>query len=137
MIWVMPIHIGRRIILNKEMNMENRTLLLFVTALALGTGAARADGKALYDQHCKKCHAADGSGKKDGGEWMPVVKTLKLDKPEKLNILSADAKKMTDEEMTKLILDGKDKMKSLKEKVSADDAKALVAYTRELQSKAK
>ena len=96
-----------------------------------------AQQKELYDKHCKKCHAADGSGKKDGGEWLPVAKTLKLKKPEKLDILSADAKKLSDDEIVKMILEGKEKMKAMKDKVTQAEAKLLVEYTRHLQGQAK
>ncbi|HLG18454.1 MAG TPA: c-type cytochrome [Bdellovibrionota bacterium] len=90
-----------------------------------------ASQKALFDKYCKKCHAEDGSGKKPTGEWLPVVKTLKLEKPEMLSIISDEAKKKTDDDIKKMILEGKDKMKATK--ATPEEAIELVAYVRHLQ----
>lgn len=103
-------------------------------SLALADDAAQ---KALYDKHCKKCHADDGSGKKADGEWLAVAKTLKLEKPDGLSVISAEAKKLTDDDILKSMMEGKGKMKSLKDKMTEADAKSLVTYTRSLQAKAK
>jgi cytochrome c553 len=126
--------------------MLKRTLLI---AVALGfacaplfAGAANAEDKTaaqktLWDKDCKKCHAEDGSGKNAKGEWLPVAKTLKLEKPELLSVVSAEAKKATDEVIMKSMIEGKGKMKAMKDKLSEADMKALVEYTRHLQSQAK
>jgi cytochrome c553 len=121
----------------------------FLIAVALGfvcaplfAGSAKAEDKiaaqkTLWDKDCKKCHATDGSGKNAKGEWLPVAKTLKLEKPELLSAVSAEAKKLTDEAILKSMVDGKGKMKAMKDKLSEADMKALVEYTRYLQSQAK
>ena len=88
--------------------------ILVVPALMFAASAFAADDaakKALYDKHCKKCHAEDGGGKKADGSWMPVAKTLKLEKPEGLSILSPEAKKITDDDIKKSMKEGKGKMK--------------------------
>jgi cytochrome c553 len=66
-----------------------------------------------------------------------VAKTLKLEKPELLSVVSAEAKKATDEVIMKSMIEGKGKMKAMKDKLSEADMKALVEYTRHLQSQAK
>lgn len=109
-------------------------LLSSISALAQDTVEAQ---KALWDKQCKKCHAVDGSGKSEKGEWLSVAKALKLEKPEVLSVTSADAKKLTDEQITKAMTDGKGKMKGMKDKLSESDLKALVAYVRHLQTAAK
>ncbi|MFH1263950.1 MAG: cytochrome c [Pseudomonadota bacterium] len=117
--------------------------LLGVTVAAIAVAAwnlsqAAADGKAVYEGKCKTCHAPDGSGMKDG-KWLPIAKTMKLDEKQmaKLSIVSADAKKLSDAEFEKAILEGTGKMKPMKDKVTADEAKAITAYSRDLQKQAK
>ena len=123
----------------KKINLLNVVVGLAVI-FSLTPSRVFADGKDLYDKNCKKCHAEDGSGKKDG-KWLAVVKTLKIEKnPEGLDILSADSVKLTDAEMQKVILEGKEdavkgKMKGLKEKCMTDaDADLIVKYFRTLQA---
>ena len=117
--------------------------LLGVTVAALAVIAwnqsqAAADGKALYESKCKTCHAVDGSGQKDG-KWLSIAKTMKLDEKQtaKLSVVSPEAKAMTDADFEKKILDGSGKMKPMKDKVTADEAKAITAYARDLQKQAK
>lgn len=111
---------------------------LFMSVLALSicwafSARAQDKGQELYMKHCKRCHAEDGSGMKDG-QPLAVAKTLKLEKPELLNLLSADAKKA---DAKKVIIEGKDKMKAMKDKVTAEEADLIVAYVKTLQAKVK
>jgi mono/diheme cytochrome c family protein len=121
--------------------MKKTLLGVAVAAIAVAAwnfSQAAADGKAVYEAKCKTCHASDGTGMKDG-KVLPIAKTMKLDEKQtaKLSVVSADAKKLTDAEIEKDILDGTGKMKPMKEKVTADEAKAATAYVRELQKQAK
>ncbi|MFH1016873.1 MAG: c-type cytochrome [Pseudomonadota bacterium] len=101
---------------------------------AEGKEAQSTAGKEAYVKRCKLCHAADGSGKKESGEWLPLAKTLKLDKPEKLAVTSLDAKQLG--EMENVILKGKDKMKGMEDKgVKPEEAKLIVEYVKTLQKK--
>jgi mono/diheme cytochrome c family protein len=95
--------------------------LLFVMVLMIALPAAVfADGAATYKAKCTACHGADGSGQ------TPVGKSLKLQ-----DLRSAEVQKLTDEEMTKILSDGKGKMPATK--LSADDIKAVIGYVRSLK----
>ncbi len=86
---------------------------------------------ALYKKHCQRCHAETGEGNPK------IAKPLKLKDVSLLNMLRSEAKSKTDDELLKLIINGKDKMPAFKEKMSADEAKMMLQYIRQLQSKAK
>jgi cytochrome c553 len=83
-----------------------------------------------WENHCTKCHGADGKGQTKAGR--------------KLNVRDyTDAKvqaEMRDEEMIKATADGvfdkggKEKMKAYKEELTADEIKELVAYIRKFKS---
>ena len=78
-------------------------------------------GPALYMSKFATCHGPAGAGK-------PAIKGS--------NLLSAEAKKATDEQLTDMILKGRAAKKAHafgKKGVSADQAKALVAQVRTLQ----
>lgn len=90
--------------------------------------------KALWDKHCKKCHSEDGTGMKDG-KWLPVAKTLKLGEGNEklLNVVSREeAKKWDVASIKKAILEGKDKMKPMKEKLTDAEAQQLAEYNKSL-----
>lgn len=105
--------------------------LAFVVRYSFAQGVS-ANGEGLYNKHCKICHAADGSGKKDGAP-LKIAATMKVE-PERLNLLTDNSKKMGDADMEKVLLQGKEKMKGLKEKMSAEEAKIVVKYVRDLQN---
>ena len=102
------------------------TGLAFFFAAALSHAAPAADN---WDANCTKCHGADGKGQTKVGK--------------KLNLKdysdAAVQAKMTDADMTKAITDGvfekdKEKMKSFKADLSADEIKDLVAYVRKFKA---
>jgi mono/diheme cytochrome c family protein len=111
--------------------MKHRTKIiatgtLFLLAAALSHAAPAADNR---EANCTKCHGADGKGQTKIGK--------------KLNLQdytdAAVQAKMTDADITKAItdgvlVDGKQKMKSFKDDLSADEIKDLVAYVRHFKS---
>ena len=109
------------------MKLGRVTLCLAVAALCGGLALA-ADGKAVYSSKCAVCHGADGVAKE-----MWAKKGMKnLNDP-------AWQKAMTDEQLTKDITDGipDKKMPAFKDKLSADEIKAVVAHIRTLAPAAK
>jgi len=79
-----------------------------------------ADAAANWSQHCASCHGKDGSGNTTMGKKLGVK-----DYTKEQGFSDADA--------TKVIKEGKDKMKPFKDKLSDADVKALVAYVRGLK----
>ncbi len=100
------------------------TLTVVLSALAVGSAHA-ADGKALYEKSCAKCHGKDGKGETTMGK--------RLGAKDYTDPKVQDALK--DDDAIKAVKEGfKDKegktlMKPV-EDLSADDIKALVAYMR-------
>jgi mono/diheme cytochrome c family protein len=80
------------------------------------------DGAALYKTKCAPCHGADAAGK-------PAMKAPSL--------ISPEAKKLTDEEITDAIANGGKEKKPMhafsKKGVTPEQIKALVSYIRTLQ----
>ena len=79
--------------------------VLFLVVLGVPSRAA-ADGASDYKAKCASCHGADGSGNTTVGKSMKIR-----------NLGSADVQKQTDDELTKIISDGKGKMPAYKGKV--------------------
>ncbi len=77
-------------------------------------------GKAAYTRSCQKCHGPDGAG------VAAIAKALKVEmKP----LGSAEAQKMSNDEMTKAIKDGKGKMVKVTG-LSDKDVANVIAYVR-------
>lgn len=102
------------------------TGLAFLFAAALSHAAPAAEN---WENNCTKCHGADGKGQSKVGK--------------KLNLKDySDAKvqaELKDADMIKAITDGvfekeKERMKSFKAELSADEIKDLVAYVRKFKS---
>ena len=83
---------------------------------------AAEDGAALFKAKCAMCHGPDGSG------LTPVGRSLKV-----RNLGSADVQKQSDAELSRIILDGKNKMPANKGKLSDAEVKALIAHIRTLK----
>jgi len=103
-----------------------KLLTVTIAVLALAAWSARAaDGKALYEKGCAKCHGEDGKGETKMGKKMGAKDYT-------------DAKvqaELKDDAAVKAIKEGlKDKegktLMKPAEDVSDDDIKALVAYMR-------
>jgi mono/diheme cytochrome c family protein len=108
--------------------MKNR-LILTVAALSLAAFATpvfSAPAAENWENHCAKCHGADGKGQTKAG------RKLKVNDYTDAGVQA----KMTDEEMFKATADGvigddgKEKMKAYKDELSSDEIKELVAYIR-------
>jgi cytochrome c6 len=104
----------------------NRTGLLSVTLALVLTIASpsivSAHDGAVYKAKCASCHGADGSGS------TPVGKSLKL-RP----LGSAEVKKLTDAELTKVITDGKGKMPAYGKKLTPVEIQCLVSFIRAMK----
>ena len=95
-------------------------------ALMVATGSTLAAeakaGKSVYDKRCVSCHGADGKGS------AAMVKAM----GEKgLNLTTKEVAAAKDEELVKVILEGKGKMPATKG-LSKDEAKQVLEYTRSL-----
>jgi mono/diheme cytochrome c family protein len=87
-----------------------------VTALPAADAAA---GKAAYDKSCKSCHGADGTASP------AMAKMMKVDMRD---LKSADVQAASDDDLKKIITDGKGKMKAMP--AASASAPDIVAYMR-------
>ena len=93
-----------------------------VAAAALQAADAKA-GQAAYDKSCKSCHGADGT---------PNAAVAKMMKVEMQDLKSAEVQGMSDDDLKKIIVEGKGKMKPIAA-VSGASADNVVAYMRSLK----
>ncbi|MGZ8832754.1 MAG: c-type cytochrome [Thermoanaerobaculia bacterium] len=106
--------------------MRSRSLvfLLAVFIIALPVVATADDAAAVYKAKCAMCHGPDGAGQ------TPTGKTMKV-----RDLRSADVQKATDEELGKIIENGKGKMPAYKGKIDGKVINDLVKYIRDLGKK--
>lgn len=97
--------------------------LWFAAASASVAVAGEADGgKALYEKSCAGCHGADGKGNE---------KMAKIPGFEKgLNIVGADTKKKSDEQLLKIVAEGAGKMPA--SKLTKEEQKQSLVHARSL-----
>jgi mono/diheme cytochrome c family protein len=96
------------------------TLLMLAASVALAApGAAE-----TYKAKCASCHGPDASGQTAVGKSMKIR-----------DLRSAEVQKQTDEDLEKIITDGKGKMPAYKAKLSVADISSLVAYVRGVAKK--
>jgi cytochrome c6 len=110
--------------------MKTSILLASVVFAAGVATAAEIDTPALWKQHCLKCHGAEGKADTKMG------KTLKLRDYSDPEVQKA----MTDEEIVKataegVTVDGKEKMKPFKDKLSEEEIAALAKLVRSFEKK--
>lgn len=110
---------------------SRRLLALLVLVFAAGARRAHAqapDGKALYEENCRKCHGVRGTPPKTMKEKFPKIATF-------------DAEfitKRSDDSVVKVLMKGVGKaedMKSFKDKLSPQEMAAVAKYVRELAEK--
>ena len=109
----------------------SHTLATVSLVCLLGTVTAHAaPASENWENHCTKCHGADGKGQTKVGKKLQLKDYT-------------DAKfqaEVKDEEMLQIINDGvkdkagKEKMKAFKAELSADEIKDLVAYIRKFKA---
>ena len=102
-------------------------LLLAGSAISRAHAQAPApDGKAIYQENCKKCHGVLGTPPKTMKAKFPKIATFDAEFSTKHSVDS----------IVKILTKGKnDDMKSFKDKISPDEMKAVAEYVGELASK--
>lgn len=101
------------------------TRALIVSALMSTLTLVAADvknGKVVYDRSCKSCHGADGT---------PNPAIAKMFKVDMRSLSSTEVQQESDDEMKKIITEGKGKMHPVKT-VSGASLDDVVAYVRTL-----
>jgi mono/diheme cytochrome c family protein len=103
-----------------------RGVLMTILAIgpALWSTPATADAAGNYKAKCAACHGADGKGETAMGKKFGLK-----------DLASPDVQKMSDDELTTMIADGKDKMPSYKKSLKPEEIKDLVGYIRSLAKK--
>jgi len=102
------------------MTLKSKAILIAVSLITAARVASAADAAENWTKNCASCHAKDGSGNTIMGKKSGVE-----------NYQDAKAQaKFTDEQAIDIIKNGKEKMKSFKDKLTDDEIKALVAYIR-------
>lgn len=104
--------------------------MLGMLAVVFIAGAQRAhaqapDGKALYEENCRKCHGVRGIPPKTMKEKFPKIATFD----------DVFVSKRSDDSVVKVLMKGVGKaedMKSFKDKLSPEEMAAVAKYVREL-----
>ena len=111
--------------------MKKSTALLLSSLVIAGAAAVSfaAPVGENWENHCAKCHGADGKGQTKAGKKLQVKDYTNAK-------VQAD---MKDADMIKATAEGvfdkgKEKMKAYKDELSADEIKALVAYIRKFKA---
>jgi mono/diheme cytochrome c family protein len=99
------------------------TLTLAGLSATAGSAADAKAGQAVYDKSCKSCHGGDGTANP------AVAKMMKVDMKD---LKSAEVQAMSDDDIKKVITDGKGKMKPAKT-VSGAALDDVVAYVHSLK----
>ena len=99
------------------------TLILVAFSATAGSAADAKAGQAIYDRSCKSCHGPDGTGNPS------IAKMMKV---EMRDLKSSEVQAMSDDELKKIITEGKGKMPAVKT-VSGPALDNLVAYIRSLK----
>ena len=98
--------------------------LTAIAAIALAAPVAE-----NWENHCAKCHGADGKGQTKVGKKLAVKDYT--DAKVQAELKDADMIKATNDGVT---VDGKERMKAFKGELSAAEVTDLVAYIRKFKS---
>jgi cytochrome c6 len=98
--------------------------MLAISLVLWSTPAVADDAAGTYKAKCAACHGADGKGETAIGKKMGMK-----------DLASPEVQKMSDDELTTVIADGKDKMPSYKKSLKPEQIKDLVGYIRSLAKK--
>ena len=111
-----------------NMKIGVRLTLLTTAAVAIFTlgctAMAAQDAAGLYKGKCSACHGADGKGDTAMGKKMGLR-----------DFASPEVQKMSDDQLSTIIADGKDKMPSYKKSLKPEQVKDLVGFIRSLAKK--
>ena len=100
------------------------TLTIGILCVALAISAAPATGADTFKAKCAMCHGPDGSGNTPTGKQLHIQ-----------DLRSADVQKLSDDELTAIITNGKPPMPAFGKALSAADIKQLVTYLRSIAQK--
>jgi len=104
------------------MRIVNAVISVCLAAGAYAAGNAT-DGKAVYERTCKGCHGATGEANPS------LAKIMKVEIP---NLGSTDVQKRSDDELKKIVTEGKGKMPPTRT-VTGKSVDDVVAYVRTLK----
>ena len=100
--------------------------LTAATRLSLIAARQEPDGKALYEENCRKCHGVIGT----------PPKTMKTKYPKIATFNAEFIEKRSDDSVVKILTKGKgEDMKSFKDKMTPAEMAAVAKYVRQLASK--
>jgi len=110
-----------------------RPIFVAMLVAAVTTGARRVhaqapDGKALYEENCRKCHGVRGTPPKTMKEKFPKIATFDEE----------FIAKRSEDSVVKVLMKGVGKaedMKSFKDKLSPEQMAAVAKYVHELATK--
>jgi cytochrome c5 len=98
-------------------------LLLLVSGSSNLWAAEAQDGKAIYGKLCVSCHGVDGKGN-------PAM--TKVFGEKELNIVDPETTKKSDDELLKVITQGKGKMPASGKNLSKQEQKQILDHVRSL-----
>lgn len=108
--------------------MKSSLILTGSIVIASALSALGADAKENWDKHCAQCHGKDGSGDTKMGKQLQAMDLT--DAAKQASFSDAKATTAIKEGIKE---GGKTKMKAFAGKLTDDEIKALVAYTRSLK----
>src|SRR5262249_9333041 len=99
------------------------TLTLVCSSAAAALAADASAGQAVYNKACKSCHGADGTANP------AIAKMLKVDMQD---LKSDQVQALSDDDIKKIISDGKGKMRPVAS-VTGNDLSNVAAYVHSLK----
>lgn len=101
-------------------------LVLFLSLGFYADAQDAPDGQAVFKSKCIMCHGADGQANTTMGRQVNAA-----------NLLSADVRKLSAEEMKQVVINGKGSMPSFTDQLSPEEIAAVVGYVRTLEKNSK